>query len=684
MILKNMTLTNFRQFKGKQTIVFAEGNTSCTAPCITVLYGENGRGKTGIYRALMFGLYGDCKLSQDDQANTTVISLVNRHLVEENLDQPTNASVEIEFSDNHCSYHLRREIAAIKTGSRIVEQLGPAKLRKQDETGNTKTYSEPQDILQQVSQVLDYRVREYFLFDGEKIERLTRASSEQRKAVAAGIRQLLNIDDLEKSIKAAEKLCRELDQNVKNKSTGELQQVIQKINEKEDEIKSHSERIDAIDSELDLLQREKISIDKELNKYQEIRSLVEERKSIEQQQSEVSDKRDALDADCRVTAPKMCFAIIQPVLQAVFDDIDAKRKKGDIPPLLRSDLIQELLVNHKCICGRELLEGTEPFNMLLNWMEKIPKSSETDAALQIWKQLGEILRDIPEKNRYAKNRLIDYADNNDKLYRLESRLESISEQIGANERSDAVHLDKQRLKLENKHITMLANQKLSSASKETANLELNDLKQKRQRLENDSSIRDALICRSQMARKIKETLSEVYNEFKTEAAIALGEASTRIMERLLDEEGRQNLKKIVVADDYSLQIVDQWDGQFLANISAGQRQIMSIAFITALANAASNTDVLEMPLFMDTPFGRLSQNHRNNLIREIPKLSSQWVLLATDTELRREEGAALLSEKRLGRFYRLSPNPDGTTSINEQSLQDVPVLLKSELEVANV
>ena len=69
-------------------------------------------------------------------------------------------------------------------------------------------------ILYKINDVLDYRVREYFLFDGEKIERLTRASLEQRKEVSAGIRNLLNIDDLEKSISAAEKLCRELDKNI--------------------------------------------------------------------------------------------------------------------------------------------------------------------------------------------------------------------------------------------------------------------------------------------------------------------------------------------------------------------------------------------------------------------------------------------------------------------------------------
>ena len=56
------------------------------------------------------------------------------------------------------------------------------------------------------------------------------------------------------------------------------------------------------------------------------------------------------------------------------------------------------------------------------------------------------------------------------------------------------------------------------------------------------------------------------------------------------------LRKIVVEDDYSLQVLDPWGKPFLANISAGQRQVASISFILALARAAAGGQVLEMPL----------------------------------------------------------------------------------------
>ncbi|MFW6030852.1 MAG: AAA family ATPase [Halanaerobiales bacterium] len=54
MKLKSIEVSNFKQYYGKQRIEFA-GNEE-DLKNVTVIYGENGRGKTSLYRALMFAL----------------------------------------------------------------------------------------------------------------------------------------------------------------------------------------------------------------------------------------------------------------------------------------------------------------------------------------------------------------------------------------------------------------------------------------------------------------------------------------------------------------------------------------------------------------------------------------------------------------------------------------------------
>jgi DNA sulfur modification protein DndD len=106
---------------------------------------------------------------------------------------------------------------------------------------------------------------------------------------------------------------------------------------------------------------------------------------------------------------------------------------------------------------------------------------------------------------------------------------------------------------------------------------------------------------------------------------------------------------------------------------------MSIAFITALAQEAAGDQKFEMPLFMDTPFGRLSNSHRKTLIKNLPQLCSQWILLATDTEYRNIEHNAFIDIDALGSFWMLKATPEGGTGIEKISENKIVAHLNKEI-----
>lgn len=87
-----------------------------------------------------------------------------------------------------------------------------------------------------------------------------------------------------------------------------------------------------------------------------------------------------------------------------------------------------------------------------------------------------------------------------------------------------------------------------------------------------------------------------------------------------------------------------------------------------------------MPLFMDTPFGKLSWQHRENLISLIPGAATQWVLLATDTELGRREASLLSRGGAWGKFHVLESQPDGSTRVREHSVSEALSLLRNSEE----
>jgi DNA sulfur modification protein DndD len=94
-------------------------------------------------------------------------------------------------------------------------------------------------------------------------------------------------------------------------------------------------------------------------------------------------------------------------------------------------------------------------------------------------------------------------------------------------------------------------------------------------------------------------------------------------------------------------VIDRYGKPARPELSAGERQVLSLSFITAMAQVSEE----EAPLVMDTPFGRLSSDHRNNITKKLPELTSQLLLFVTDEELRDEARQNL--EERIGAEYRL-------------------------------
>lgn len=673
MKFEKITLKNFRQFRGVQVIDF-----SCDDPNrnVSVVFGENGRGKTGIFRAIMFGLYGDWFLSQDQLIDKNELNLVNLvELRKSSSDKPVECYVEIEFSHNDMKYALKRDKLAMLDKGKAYEEDGAVCLTRFDSSGNAKIIPQ-KEIPEIVDSILDKRVREYFLFDGEKIEKLTRATPEQRKEIGKGIRNLLNVDSLEKAKKALSILEKRLSKDVISSVSGEIAKLINQINLLKEEQERNDSEIKNIQDEISHAEAEKLKIDKELESIKGILGLLRERKDleslIEREEVELSNLLSQIKSKVGVTS----LLLVKSLLNDVFEQIDQKKKKGEIPSEIRKDLIDKLIEAGTCICGRPLVPGSECFDQIVFFKNKANDLEVESSILELWRHLSTVNSKIPDVDSEALFLLQKFGTRKNELEKVRKNLEKIAGQIGDSERPDAHNLEGIRQTIQAK----MAKLDLKLEAKRNENLSiktqieaLGQQKKEKQRLE---GVQNEKVRRADAVSACREAMDEIYNDFTMEIKNVIGKSATDFFKELIDDEGRSNFSGIVVNPDYSLQILDQWQRPFLANISAGQRQIMSISFISALAKAASGDDLWEMPLFMDTPFGRLSYSHRRNLIEKLPGYASQWILLATDTEFRKPEARLLYKANKMNRTYHLKTIGPGETEIVELSEQEMFSLLQ--------
>jgi DNA sulfur modification protein DndD len=674
MILHSLKLTNFRQFRGTHQLSFA-ASTGDGEPNVTVVFGENGRGKTGIFRALVFALYNERRLSQDGDVPAEELQLVNTAALDASGGKPVRTSVEVDFSHKGSRYLLRRALVGMRDGDRVLEELDEVYCQQRAPDGNA-TIIDPADTQRVVAAVLDPRVKEYFLFDGERIERLTRASLEQRQEVRRGIRDLLSVDALDTAIAAASKLARALDAEVASKASSELSRLFKRLGDNEDGQATARGEVEQLTDEIRRANAEKTKVDRELDAIKEIRHIIDQRKLKESELGTLQQQAANALASMRSCSARAGSLLVAPLVQRAFAHIDQQKQRGEIPSEIRRDLIERLLSEHRCICGRELRDGTGPHAAIREWQARTGEVSLQDAALNLWRYLSEVHQRLGDDAAQIENRLVEYGLLRNRVAILQGEVDDLSRQISGSERQDALHLEDHRTRIEGKlreleARSLYVQQQLAELDSEHEQLQARLTEEKRK-----AGRTDELARRAFLVRETRDALQAVHKGFTQEVRVEVADLATSLLGRLLDAESRTNLRTVVVNDDYSLQVLDRWGQPFLANISAGQRQVLSIAFIAALARAAGRGGKLEMPLFMDTPFGRLSTEHRRNLIAAIPDLAAQWVLLATDTEFRRQEAQWLRAGGRWGRFYRLRAAKGGSTTVEELDVDSALALLR--------
>ncbi|ESQ07833.1 MAG TPA: hypothetical protein DDX99_14065 [Desulfofustis sp.] len=678
MILHEMTLDNFRQFRGKHTLSFAHGEDGN----VTVVFGENGRGKTGIYRALLFCLYGEKQLSQDAQVDDRELYLVNYPAMESRAGdkKPVESRVSLNFSHGKFSYQLERSLLGLLDEGSVVQEDSGVRLVTQDEVGNATTSRDPSEISSVIGGILDRGLREYFLFDGEKIERLTRASSEQRREISVGVRRLLDIDVLETAMRAAGRLRRYLDGELETRATGELARVIKQLRENDERVTELDGRSSAIDEELQHATQEKKKVDVELEKIREIRDLLAERSALEDKEGDLQEQLQELLQEMKNRTGRTALLLVRKTADKVFRHIDKRKQRHEIPSEIRRDLIDRIIAEKKCICGTNIEPGTDAHRSILQWRDKTTDILTEDSMLNLWRYLSGVRGHYEDIGVAAETTLQKFAVTKNDLQVTRRKLDDLREKIGSSERADAAHLEKHRHQIERKIIKLEEEQEQIKEELVVLEEEKGRLTQQRKDIEREQGIRDEMSKRAALATAAHDAFKEIHSEFTGETRDLIGTNATKYFRQLLDDEGNKTLRDIVVDQDYSIQVFDRWGKPFLANISAGQRQIMSIAFIAALAKAAAGADVLEMPLFMDTPFGRLSHEHRRNLLESVPGWCTQWILLATDTEFGRFEAQMLRNTDKWTHFYVLRGKGAGSTKVERLDVKQADGLLREEAE----
>ena len=676
MRLIELELNNFRQFQGTQKIRFFDKRENN----ISIIIGVNGKGKTGILRAILFCLFGIKYLAQDKTGSKgrkigEKIHLVNLNLLDENIGNPVKAEVKLIFEHNNNTYEIKRTQRAIKYKEDNIEEqeVSDVEMIITDEYGNTHPDKITSDIeIQKVlKNIIDKNIKDFFFFDGEQIKKLSTPDEDRRKKVKEGIMGILQIDRVNKSIELLEKLRGKQKTRINKQSSNTKLIALQEKSEKLEIEKVNLENEIGILSEEIVKSTEEIKkIESKLSENKEIKELFKERGRIIEILEEKGSTLSELKSNCKKFLAQYSYSII------LEESIIKTRNilgQGSIEDKYFSEIKPEILDEildgkRKCFCDREILEGSLEYEKLDNLRLRCKRTKLYNFITIFKDKIGDIigknkeiheeLLELLKKIRIVKDEIDKFKEKIEKINDLvrghsqnEENLKQMEENQDSLKKSEAENKDKIKglnIKLEGNTVNITKNDE-----------ELKRMYDQEKRLKKD-------IVKLEYIKSLIVNFENVVNFYTEEMREKLSLETTSILKTLISNEDRNVIDEIEIDENYEIK-AKGWDGtSILLDLSSGQNELVSLSFIIALAKLASGSqEKMDLLLFMDSAFGNISGKNRDNMIKYISKITSQWVLLLTDTEFTKIEEDNLKKTNKIGCIYELNQIREGYVIIEK-------------------
>lgn len=665
MLLTEITLFNFRQFKGKQTIAFSND----TNRNVTVIIGENGSGKTTLAQAFTWCLYGET-----DFKNKSVINLSTAQ--ELDISENTFVSVELTVKHKDVTYTVTRKQAYQKDRTGSIKSF-PTKLTiTYKDKGEIETVRESQ-LEAKIKEILPKELSRYFFFDGERIEKMSdEIQSGKSQEFAEAVKRLLGLNTYTAAI-----------QHLGGKErAGRNNSVLGSFNAQfdsssDDRIRQYSEAYDRYQQELDKLSGRKVELEDTIipqteAECEKLSNIIAKNKDGERLSADCKKLNDKINqnnvvidasTDKILTSFKKNYRYFfykKMVADALEVLSDADKIDKGIPDI-HARTIEYLIKAGTCICGNEICDGSAEHKALIALLDYIPPQSlgtlisgfakdckvRTENGDNIFDTVSAILSDVNEK-------MTENDDWRSDIQALEEKIAGF-ENIGVHQQK----LNSYRNDLKKKQSELAdINMKIGAASEQ-----LKRIDSERQTLALQSDTNKKLAVYIAYAKKIYDILVSDYSNREKEVRNSLEAAINDIFYTIY--KGGLSLS---IDEKYNIQTIINDDSSYngvMDDTSTAQSISIIFAFIAGVIKVAreskDDNDLATeaYPLVMDAPLSAFDKRRIKTVCDTLPNIAEQVIIFIKDTD--GEIAEEYLSDK-IGAKYEFDKKSETETYFKER------------------
>jgi DNA sulfur modification protein DndD len=654
MKLNYLQLCNFRQFYGKTPkIEFASGERNTT-----VIYGNNGAGKTSILNAFTWVLY-----EKFTAAFALPELLVNqRSLTEAQPEQAVECWVELQFERDRKIYQLKRKCYATKNAEHQVSysQTNLFMLVAGDDGRWYSPLESPEDI---IGTILPASLHQYFFFDGERIDSFFRQN--QNSNLAEDTKELLGVKILDRAIEHLKKAKRTLQEELSELGDAQTKQLLREQINLEQEYETTNQRIAEIITEVNQLEQHKANLSRQLleisgaDEIQKLKlKLVKEQKSIKKNVLEgKAELKSLLSRDSHLV-------FLTALTDNFLNLLQTLRDRGQLSSGLKREFIQQLLEEQRCICGEALTPDSETYNNVKSWLKKVELKNVEESAIRLETEINNIESQSENFWQQLDQQQAETNYQYRELNRIEAEILQANKQLKSYPNRDTQKLQQNIETVEEQLKNLILEQGGNQQRQSDRLPQLEKLKQK--------------IARHQLTEN-KQQLAQQRIAVVEEAIARLNKVRNRLEQqfRLALEQKVQEIFSFIsftpyipkLSSEYKLTLVENTSGIATpVAASTGENQILSLSFIGGIIdrvrqwsqrNTLMGYDSSTFPIVMDSPFGSLDQIYRRQVAKAIPRLANQLIILVTKTQWQGEvetETKSLIGQEYVLAYYSPKKN----------------------------
>lgn len=624
MIVKSMTIENFRPYKGPLSIDFARGEKN-----VTIIQGRNDMGKTSFINAFTWCLY-DKEPFRDEGIEGRCNQLA---LDEVNIKDEVDVKVEM-FMEDSSGRNIRiiRKQTFIKTSDMASRSKNNSELIIYRDDGLNEVKIENPD--KYIKNNLPESLQEYFMFTGEK---LTQFFKKDQELVKKGVYTLYQLDLLENINIQAKKWETYFSNKFRkiNPKLSELKNELSQIIEDEQNdkilLRQNREHIKTLEVEIKTLYMEIGSSGADANEIRkDIENLNDEKRSLKYDLEGIQKEYSSLISDN--FSHIMAYDLLKNLEKwAEFEEKSENEK--DIPFVI-SDL-KKLLKNKECVCGASLEKHTNQYKHIEHLIEYLEETSN-ESGLKIENIIAELLNVSGNVlARYPTNFSVDLSAKKQKIREVRQDIKTKEIKIeGLKTRLDNLDIDaidelNKEINEKQKLIkTLTEDNTILTENLKTYPIMINELNNLISQAIEDEGVKDDISDKMDFCEEIKLISNKIHDELAVNIYQTLSKVVTEEYNTI---HWKPDYKKIIVDQDFKV-LVEKSRGNIVSatDPSTGSRNVLALTFMAAL-NSLSG---FVLPQIIDTPIASLDLEMRSEVAKALPRYmeGKQMILLVMNSE----------------------------------------------------